>query len=154
MNETRTTVRLEAQRRRFYQRLSLIRAVNAIVLVALGLTFAAAVAERLIEPQTFQSFGDAAWWEIVTVTTTGYGDTVPHTVPGKVVAGIVMVNALALVPAVTAVVTALLVRKHESRLPSTPDSHDELLARLERIERLLTAPSRVEQEARNGAPRP
>lgn len=38
----------------------------------------------------FTGLGDAVWWCIVTMTTVGYGDTVPITWQGKVVATIVM----------------------------------------------------------------
>lgn len=34
----------------------------------------------------FASYADALWWGIVTLTTIGYGDTVPRTWMGKIVA--------------------------------------------------------------------
>eukprot|EP01120_Amphizonella_sp_Union-15-10_P016965 TRINITY_DN9255_c0_g1_i1.p1 TRINITY_DN9255_c0_g1~~TRINITY_DN9255_c0_g1_i1.p1 ORF type:complete len:219 (-),score=39.62 TRINITY_DN9255_c0_g1_i1:3-659(-) len=42
----------------------------------------------------FQSILDGFWWCIVTITTTGYGDFVPHSVEGKFVACIAMVCAI------------------------------------------------------------
>jgi len=39
----------------------------------------------------FRSIPAALWWAIVTLTTTGYGDVVPQTVVGRMLAGIVMV---------------------------------------------------------------
>ena len=39
----------------------------------------------------FSSIPAALWWAIVTLTTTGYGDVVPQTVEGRMLAGIVMV---------------------------------------------------------------
>jgi voltage-gated potassium channel Kch len=112
--------------------------------VALALTLLAALVERLVEPETYPSLWDAVWWALVTVSTTGYGDVVPHTVPGKIVASIVMINALALIPAITAVVTALLVRRHEEDLrePAAPVRErvvdlEEVIERLDRLERLL-----------------
>ncbi|KNE61755.1 hypothetical protein AMAG_06554 [Allomyces macrogynus ATCC 38327] len=38
----------------------------------------------------FQSILDGMWWCIVTITTTGYGDVVPKTVYGKLVAAVTM----------------------------------------------------------------
>lgn len=40
--------------------------------------------------EQFQSFGDALWWVFVTVTTVGFGDKVPITAGGRVVAVLVM----------------------------------------------------------------
>jgi voltage-gated potassium channel len=123
---------------RFYERLTLVRAVQAIVVAALVLTLGAALAEWLIEPETFGSFGDACWWAIVTVSTTGYGDLAPHTTAGKIVAAWVMVTALAWVPAVTAVVMALFIRRQDERHPEArPVTLEHVLERLDRLERRL-----------------
>ena len=40
-------------------------------------------------PSTFQSIPEAMWWCLVTVTTVGYGDLVPSTLTGKLVASLV-----------------------------------------------------------------
>jgi len=40
----------------------------------------------------FQNIGDCLWWAIVTMSTVGYGDKVPETAVGQVVAFIVMVS--------------------------------------------------------------
>lgn len=40
------------------------------------------------------AFKDALWWCIVTVTTVGYGDIVPKTGLGRVIAGIVMISGI------------------------------------------------------------
>jgi voltage-gated potassium channel len=125
--------------------LTLLRAVNVIVSVVVALTLGAALAEWLIEPETFGSFGDACWWAIVTVSTTGYGDIAPQTVAGRAVAAFVMVAALAWVPAVTAVVTTLHIRRHDERrqrraaTPSDPhlDALAEIARRLDRLESRL-----------------
>jgi hypothetical protein len=140
-----TTPRLEHRRKRFYEKLTLFRAVNLVAGVALALTFGGAVLERLIEPQTFGSMGEACWWAIVTVSTTGYGDTVPQTTPGRIVGSLVMINALALVPVLTAIVTALLVRKHEARF--APSGLECVTDRLERLERLLVEVVRTAPDA-------
>jgi voltage-gated potassium channel len=47
--------------------------------------------ERNTDPEAFGSIPAALWWAIVTLTTTGYGDIVPHTVAGRMLAGVVMV---------------------------------------------------------------
>lgn len=49
----------------------------------------------------FPSYGDAVWWAFVTVTTVGYGDFVPHTFMGRVVAVVLMVIGIALISMLT-----------------------------------------------------
>jgi voltage-gated potassium channel len=50
--------------------------------------------ERSAEPDKFGSIPAALWWAIETVTTTGYGDSVPGTAAGRVLAGAVMVGGI------------------------------------------------------------
>lgn len=42
----------------------------------------------------FRSYADALWWGVITVTTIGYGDTVPQTWMGKIVASCFSVFAI------------------------------------------------------------
>jgi voltage-gated potassium channel len=46
--------------------------------------------ERGVQP-AFDSVSKSLWWAVVTLTTTGYGDVVPQTVPGRIVAGFMMI---------------------------------------------------------------
>lgn len=48
------------------------------------------------------SFGDALWWGGETVSTVGYGDYYPITVGGRLVAGVLFVNGVALLSIITA----------------------------------------------------
>ena len=52
------------------------------------------VFERDAQPDAFGSVARAMWWAIVTLTTTGYGDLVPATVWGRLLAGWVMVGGI------------------------------------------------------------
>src|SRR5207245_9143305 len=45
-------------------------------------------------PDAFASIPAALWWGIVTMTTTGYGDVVPQTAGGRVLAGVVMIGGI------------------------------------------------------------
>ncbi|MBU3728849.1 MAG: transporter substrate-binding domain-containing protein [Phycisphaerales bacterium] len=51
---------------------------------------------------------DGVWWSIVTMTTVGYGDKVPRTVPGRIVAGVWMIAALVLVTIIAGVLSSAL----------------------------------------------
>ena len=92
----------------FAERASLPRAIGFITTVALGFTLLAALAERLVEPDTFTSFGLACWWAVQTVSTVGYGDVAPHTDAGRAIAAAVMIFGMALIPIVTSVIIAIL----------------------------------------------
>ena len=52
------------------------------------------------------SYGDSVWWAFVTVTTVGYGDFTPVTVPGRIIAVCIMFTGAAAVGAVTAAVAS------------------------------------------------
>jgi voltage-gated potassium channel len=52
--------------------------------------------ERKVQPEVFGSVPRAMWWAIVTLTTTGYGDVVPQTIWGRLLAGWVMVSGIAI----------------------------------------------------------
>lgn len=73
-------------------------ASSAIILMGLVLVAAAAmhVAEREIQPEKFGSIPEAMWWAVVTLTTVGYGDAVPLTLAGRMIAGVTMIAGLAM----------------------------------------------------------
>jgi voltage-gated potassium channel len=68
----------------------------SFVIVLLCAGTLAYVFERGIQPDTFGSIPSALWWAVVTLTTTGYGDAVPVTIIGRMLAGCVMVAGVAL----------------------------------------------------------
>jgi voltage-gated potassium channel len=92
---------------RFLTDLTLRRAVGGIVLVAFVFTLAAAAMMRAVEPTTFETYGQACWWAAQTVSTVGYGDHVPVTNAGQIVAVVVMLFGIALVPAITSLIVAV-----------------------------------------------
>lgn len=49
------------------------------------------VAEHDAQPENFGSIPSAMWWAIVTITTLGYGDVVPVTLAGRLIASVTMV---------------------------------------------------------------
>ncbi|MBR0699325.1 ion transporter [Bradyrhizobium diazoefficiens] len=70
----------------------------SVLVIFLMVVFLASVAEyfleRDVQPQTFGSVPAALWWAVVTLTTTGYGDAVPVTPLGRLVAAAVMISGL------------------------------------------------------------
>ena len=117
---------IPAKRERIRERLeakppSLWRAVLFIVVVTAVFVVLAAVAMRLVEPDQFPDMGEALWFSVETVSTVGYGDVVPTTGAGKLVAGVIMMFGLAFVPAVTAIVVATFMGRRQAVAPP-PDT--------------------------------
>jgi len=74
------------------------KALFACFVILMGVMLMAASAMHLVEheaqPDKFGTIPDAMWWAIITLTTVGYGDVFPITVPGKAVASITAVLGL------------------------------------------------------------
>jgi voltage-gated potassium channel len=70
----------------------------SVLVIFLMVLFVASVAvyflERDVQPATFGSVPAALWWAVATLTTTGYGDVVPITPLGRLVAAFVMICGL------------------------------------------------------------
>jgi voltage-gated potassium channel len=128
---------------RWYERLSLARAVVSILAVAIVLVLTAGLLARLVEPKTFHSLGLAYWWAVTTVTTVGYGDVVPKSPQGRIVGATLMLTGLALIPTLTSVIVSTLLyktrRSEQDRIEQLENEQAVVLARIE--ERL----SRIEQ---------
>lgn len=74
------------------------------------------------QPQTFGSIPRAMWWSISTLTTVGYGDAVPLTPVGKVLAGITAITGIGLIAMPTGILAAafsdaMQLRRREAALP-------------------------------------
>ncbi len=70
------------------------------------------------------------------MTTVGYGDVVPHSVAGRIVAAVVMLVGIGFFALLTAAVAATFVKQDE-RPEELRAELREISARLERIERTL-----------------
>jgi len=72
--------------------------ILSVLLIFLMVLFLASVAEyfleRELQPDAFGSVPAALWWAVATLTTTGYGDVVPVTPLGRMVAAVVMICGL------------------------------------------------------------
>ena len=80
---------------------SVRRELIASVTIAATLIFVSAVliyfAEGAADPENFGSVLRSLWWSVVTLTTVGYGDVLPHTVPGRAAAGVIAIVGVGLV---------------------------------------------------------
>lgn len=82
--------------------------VMTFFMVMLLSSFSLFYLEHGINPE-FDSIFNALWWAVVTMSTVGYGDAVPITIGGKVVAAIVVLMGLITLAILTAVVTKIFI---------------------------------------------
>lgn len=117
------------------------RAAAAVALTAATITLLSGVVIWLVDRDEFPNVGLGLWWAVQTVTTVGYGDTVPTERDGRLIAAIVMLTGIAFVSVVTAAIAAIFIESERRRL--RPESAADLASRLggieERLDRIETA---------------
>jgi voltage-gated potassium channel len=109
----------------------LIIAFWTVAVVAFG------VIERLVDPDSFDNVWLGMWWAIQTVTTVGYGDVVPGSTAGKVIATFMMLGGLSLLAVVTGVITSGFVAQAQAQRQA--DREDPVMEKLEQMAGRLDA---------------
>ena len=117
-----------------------VTAASGLVVLAGGT--AVWLVERGRPDSTMNSWGDALWWSVTTMTTVGYGDHVPVTTTGRLIGASVMVAGVAIIGAVAAVVALAVARRvaleEEQALEVEAETLEQRLeVRLARIEARL-----------------
>lgn len=59
----------------------------------------------ILEPQTYSNAFEGTWWSLVTMSTVGYGDFVPQTALGKMLAASLIMSGICMFSMVTAVIS-------------------------------------------------
>ncbi len=112
---------------------------------------------RLVEPSTFPGFWTALWFAYETVTTLGYGDYVPRTTPGYMVAIVLSLAGTGLLATLTAYLGAHFIASvhwNPSKRKSLPEvTNQEILLALkelnERSARLEEAVAKLMEDKTN-----
>jgi voltage-gated potassium channel len=103
---------IERQMSRFLAKpLSVRAASRVIVTTTAAVVVVAGVVIHLLDQRDFPNVWLGMWWAVQTVTTVGYGDVVPTTVLGRIVGAIAMLQGIAFIAVVTAVITSSFVAR-------------------------------------------
>lgn len=130
-------------------------AALVIATVTTTITIAAGVLMTVADHKGFPSVGSGLWWAVQTVTTVGYGDRVPETTVGQLVATVVMLVGIGFVTVITASITGAFVARRRRDEPAGDDrgaSVQELrgiIERLERIEAAVNQRSQIDPPAKS-----
>ena len=126
--ESRTHPRRGLERRLDRVAARVVTPRGAVVVIAtttIVVTAAAAILMTLVDEENYPSIGSGLWWAIQTTTTVGYGDNVPTTAAGRVVASLVMLFGIGFLTVITAAITSTFVARSrvEQMRPdgATPD---------------------------------
>ena len=125
-------------------RITLYTAGSAALLISTS-ALATLDAERHEPGSSIRSFGQALWWALTTITTIGYGDTVPASTQGRFIAALLMIGGVALIGVVTATLASWIVSLVEEENAEQEAATQAQVATLqqqvselsERIDRLL-----------------
>jgi voltage-gated potassium channel len=104
--------------------------------LALATAFLVVVAGAVIsvvDSTDIPDVGTGIWWAIVTVTTVGYGDVVPHNASGRVVGAMLMLLGIGFISLLTATIASTFVASDEEQ----DQRLDELIETVRRIEQRI-----------------
>ena len=120
------------------------KAAVVIAVVTTSITVIAGSMMTILDESGFPTIGSGLWWAVQTVTTVGYGDAVPTTRLGQIVAGFVMLLGIGFVTVITASITGAFVARSrreqnlEGDEPASAEQLRQIDARLARIEAALS----------------
>jgi voltage-gated potassium channel len=69
-----------------------LHVVIRLLFMIFGVLFSFGAIAHIIEPESFSTLFEGIWWAIVTASTVGYGDLVPITLGGKIIAMILILS--------------------------------------------------------------
>lgn len=125
---------------------------GSVTLVVFVAALAVLEAERKVDGN-IDTFGDAVWWSMTTITTIGYGDQFPVSTTGRLVAVGLMLCGIALLGIVTAsVATWLIDRVAEVDEESRAATRRDLLELRHEIAELKTLLIQRDAQEDSGAP--
>ena len=122
-----------------------VRAAAGVIVTATALVVVGAgLLISILDSEEYPTLGVGLWWALQTVTTVGYGDVAPSHVSGRLVAAVVMLEGIAFIAILTALITSTFVaraaREHEQEVAEGELTDRQLIEqRFDELERKLDA---------------
>jgi len=95
------------------------RALASVIVIFLTILVLSGVAlhalEGPLQPRQFGSLPLSLWWAVTTLSSTGYGDAVPMTFLGRLIAGLVMISGLGVFGLWTGILATGFAAEHRRR---------------------------------------
>ena len=136
---------IERRLARFLHEPPSVRAAAGVIVTATALVVVGAgLLITVLDSEEYPTLGVGLWWALQTVTTVGYGDVAPSHVSGRLVAAVVMLEGIAFIAILTALITSTFVsraaREHEKELAEGELTDRQLIEqRLDELARKLDA---------------
>lgn len=128
--------------------------VFMITFLMLSLSSVGILVTENAEDSNIRTAEDAAWWSLTTITTVGYGDHYPVTLPGRLIAGVLMITGVGLFGTMSGVVASFFLG--DKSKPESPPAESPLLTEIEalraEIVALRSSPHRLPLHGQGEAP--
>jgi len=144
--------RIEKEVLAFAEKTRLIYGLAIYLLVIIVGSFLFFSVESGVNPNV-TDVDNALWFMIVTITTVGYGDVVPYTGLGRIIAVVAMISAILFASLVTATTTTALLEKFRAEREKLTETSKETIGNViaqlsaieERLEKLSTLEERTDE---------
>jgi voltage-gated potassium channel len=124
---------IERRMTKFMRKPPSVRAAAGVIVTATTLVvIGGGILIRVLDSKEYASIWVGMWWALQTVTTVGYGDVTPKAPIGRAVGAFVMLEGIAFLAIITAVITSTFVARAEQERQLVDQADDAALeARLE-----------------------
>jgi voltage-gated potassium channel len=128
---------------------------RATAIVTVSATVVSGLLMRLTDPDDFASIWDGLWWAAQTVSTVGYGDEVPTSVAGRLLAVLTMMLGVTFITVTSAAIASAFVEAGRRRRLALKQDPETPVSLAEEVRGLAEEVRRLRQDLeRAGVSRP
>ncbi len=126
---------------------------RATAIITTAVTIASGLLMRVTDPDRFENLGQGLWWAAQTVSTVGYGDMVPTSAAGRLLAVLTMLIGVTFLPVTSAAIASAFVESARRRRVAAGTGEGSEVA--ERVRQLSEEVRRLREDLeRAGVSRP